>query len=108
MQLNEYQKAIDDIQPSFSNFRDPMRIVALVYGLTEELGELVKLFRKLARDGSSINKQELIKELGDVLNYLTLIASHFGIELEVVAKTNVSKLHNRQATGNLQTHTENR
>lgn len=64
-------------------------------GLTGEAGEVAEKLKKLLRDGS-INKNEVLKELGDVLFYTTALANAFGFGLEEVAQANINKLQDRK------------
>ena len=53
-------------------------------------------------------KQEMIKELGDVLWYLTALALELDVNLEDVAKSNVKKLTDRKTRGVLKGDGDNR
>lgn len=69
-------------------------------GLCGESGEVAEKIKKLIRDKKGKldlqSKQEIVKELGDVLWYLSAIASELKINLEEVAKINITKLSNRK------------
>lgn len=77
--------------------------IAKVLGLLGEAGEVAEKYKKIVRDkGGKVDeadKAELIKELGDVLWYVSALASYLGVPLEVVAQTNLSKLTSRKARG---------
>ena len=64
--------------------------------------------KKHIRDGNEINSTELIKELGDVLFYVTALANHIGSDLQTVATNNIAKLHDRQKRNKLQGSGDNR
>src|SRR5690606_10301927 len=74
-------------------------------GLTGEAGEVAEKIKKIFRDKEgqfSAEDLDLIKkELGDVLWYLTQIATDLGISLEDVAKHNIEKLYSRLERGKL-------
>ena len=74
-------------------------------GLAGESGEVVEKIKKLFRDDNGVLTSErkaiLEKELGDVLWYLTQIATDAGLSLEVVAKGNLEKLFSRKERGTL-------
>lgn len=71
-------------------------------GLGGETGEVLELLKKNVRDGV-LDKEELVKELGDVLFYLTMICSRNNITLNEVMVTNVTKLTMRRAKKREQT-----
>ena len=68
-------------------------------GLAGEAGEVAEKIKKVLRDNQGIidqpRKEEIAKELGDVLWYLAQIATELGLSLEEVAKDNL-KLSSRQ------------
>tara|TARA_R100001594_G_scaffold118469_1_gene153788 strand:+ start:296 stop:454 length:159 start_codon:yes stop_codon:yes gene_type:complete len=45
---------------------------------------------------------EIIKELGDVLFYVTALANHIGSDLETVAIHNIVKLQDRKSRNKIQ------
>lgn len=67
-------------------------------GIGGEAGEVQELLKKHVRDGV-LDTNKLIKELGDVLYYLTRIASFFGSNLRTVMATNKAKLLDRNING---------
>lgn len=46
-------------------------------------------------------KQDITKELGDVLWYIAILARDFGITLDEIGQTNIAKLRDRQLRGKL-------
>jgi NTP pyrophosphatase (non-canonical NTP hydrolase) len=81
-------------------------------GLVGEAGEIAEKIKKIIRDDdgaiSSKKKQELKKELGDVLWYLANLAQEFNLSLEEIAKTNLAKLTSRQKRNRLHGDGDNR
>lgn len=67
----------------------------LAMGLTSEAGEVAGKIKKWVRDGT-LNHDELIAELGDVLWYVAQFASAMDIYLSDIAEDNVNKLKDRQ------------
>lgn len=67
-------------------------------GLAGETGEVCELVKKSARDSILIDTKALIKELGDVLWYLTNIASIYGITLQEIIDGNIAKLKARHGS----------
>ena len=46
-------------------------------------------------------KQEILKELGDVLWYVAQVASELGLSLDKIANQNIEKLYSRLERGKL-------
>lgn len=81
-------------------------LTALTYcalGLAGESGEFADKIKKIMRDDDgaiSLEKHAaLIKELGDVLWYLSRAATELGRTLSHVAEENITKLMDRHARG---------
>ncbi len=81
-------------------------------GLAGEAGEVVEKVKKLFRDDNGVMSDErranLKKELGDVLWYLTQIATDASIPMEDVAKENLEKLFSRKERGKITGDGDNR
>jgi NTP pyrophosphatase (non-canonical NTP hydrolase) len=72
-------------------------------GLVGEAGEVAEHAKKAIRDdGGAVSPQRraaIAKELGDVLWYVTQLASELELELEQIARENLEKLFSRQRRG---------
>jgi NTP pyrophosphatase (non-canonical NTP hydrolase) len=72
-------------------------------GLAGEAGEVAEHAKKAIRDdGGEVTDERraaMSKELGDVLWYVSQIASELGLELEEIASANLEKLLSRQRRG---------
>jgi NTP pyrophosphatase (non-canonical NTP hydrolase) len=72
-------------------------------GLAGEAGEVAEHAKKAIRDdGGTVSDERraaMAKELGDVLWYVSQLASELGLELEDVAAGNLEKLRSRQRRG---------
>lgn len=82
-------------------------------GLAGETGEVLEKCKKRYRDGLNGKteeqfKEELNKELGDVLYYLAALALSHGIKLSDIAKQNQHKLLNRLHKNTIQGSGDNR
>lgn len=106
MTLDDYQKQA--IKTDLMGNGKPVPVtdpayVAKILGLVGEAGEVAEKYKKIIRDKkgvvSELDKQELTKELGDVLWYVSALAVYLEIPLEIVAKTNLEKLHSRKSRG---------
>ena len=106
MTLNEYQAAA--AETAFGAAKETIIYPAL--GLAGETGEVVEKIKKLWRDKAVLMRNEVLPadaellapELGDVLWYLSMLATNFGLTLEEVAEGNIAKLKSRQERGVLQ------
>ncbi len=74
-----------------------------VLGLTGEAGEVAEKIKKLIRDKNSVIdekfKNDIQKELGDVLWYVAQLATEFDLDLNKVAEKNIEKLYSRLERG---------
>ncbi|MGB9911633.1 MAG: nucleoside triphosphate pyrophosphohydrolase family protein [Microgenomates group bacterium] len=81
-------------------------------GLSGESGEVAEKIKKVIRDKKGIidnkTKEELEKELGDVLWYLANLATELNLSLEAIAQKNLNKLASRQTRGKLHGEGDNR
>lgn len=68
-------------------------------GISGEAGEVCDYLKKVLYHGHDLNKDILIKELGDVMWYVSTIANTIDISLEEVAKHNIEKLKKRYPKG---------
>lgn len=98
--LNEIQKSIcDQIARDLSDKSDLALQSIMISGLTEEAGEVAGLFkrelRNLLKDQLRCTREHYVEELGDVLWYLTGVATTHGITLQEVWDYNVQKLEER-------------
>ena len=90
MKFNEYQK----IAKTTAVYPSEYTVVYPTLGLMGEAGEVAEKVKKHIR-GDTETLDGLKKELGDVLWYLSAIASDLDISLEDVARTNLKKLESR-------------
>ena len=97
MNINEYQKeAMTLLNPDI-----PQREVLLnaLMGLCGESGEAIDLLKKHLFQGHALDREKMIKELGDVAWYLAEAATGLGVDLSDVLQRNLDKLHARYPQG---------
>jgi len=95
MEINDYQvKSSDTTQ--FDKYTKEAILISLL-GLSGEVGELLTEYKKKIRDGDSykIFKEKIVEELGDIMWYLSSIATHEGIELSEVLRKSLQKTSER-------------
>lgn len=84
------------------------RLIENTLGLVGEAGEVAEKIKKLIRDSSRFQNEEIMKELGDVVFYATALANIYGRGLQEVLQLNIEKLDDRQKRGKLKGSGDNR
>ena len=83
-----------------------------ILGLAGEAGEVANKISKIFRDdGSAITdekRREVEKELGDVLWYVSQLATELGLSLDKVVSANIENLFFRKERGTLHGAGDNR
>ena len=104
MNFNDYQKKAitTDTFGGNGDVSDPA-FITKVLGLVGEAGEVAEKFKKVLRDKGGVlsepDKAEVIKELGDVLWYMSSITHYLGVPLQDVAEGNLEKVLSRKSRG---------
>ena len=106
MKIDDYaQQAITTLSSDYAYGDANAQLMGMVLGLGGESGEVLEKFKKILRDQkgeiTELDKQAIIKELGDILWYVTAVAPLLGSSLEEVAQRNNAKLASRQQRGQL-------
>lgn len=97
MTINEYQKlAMTTLNPALS---EKDILINGVMGLCGESGEAIDIVKKHLAQGHELDKDALIKELGDIAWYLAETATVLGVSLEEVLALNIEKLKKRYPEG---------
>lgn len=68
-------------------------------GIAGEAGEVVDYIKKVMFHNFDLDPDKLMEELGDVLAYVAMTATAYGMTLEDVAAANVKKLTKRYPNG---------
>ena len=109
MDFNKYQKLARKtaIYPNMGN-----NLSYPTLGLCGETGEVAEKVKKFFRDSESKMtldlRDNLVKEMGDVLWYLSAMASELKVDFSEVAKANVEKLAKRERENKLHGSGDNR
>ena len=97
MTINEYQKlAMTNLNP---NLDKKDILINGVMGLCGESGEVIDIVKKHLAQGHELDKEKIIKELGDVAWYIAEIATVLEVDLEEVLIQNIEKLKKRYPEG---------
>lgn len=94
MELREYQEAVQRTMN-----KGEFALANYSMGLAGESGELIDMFKKRLFHGHDLDRDETIKELGDVMWYVSAIANELDLSLDEVVKKNVVKLMKRYPNG---------
>ncbi len=97
MDVNDYQKrAMSLLNPELSR-KDVL--LNGVMGLCGESGEAIDIVKKWFAQGHELDKEHLIKELGDIAWYLAETATALDVDLATVLQGNLDKLNKRYPEG---------
>ena len=97
MTINEYQQlAMRTLNPALGE-KDVL--INGVMGLCGEAGEAIDIVKKHLAQGHPLDREALLKELGDVAWYLAETAHALGADLESVLAGNIEKLRRRYPEG---------
>ena len=81
-------------------------------GLAGETGEVAEKIKKVLRDNNGVvdegRRQEIMKELGDVLWYIAQLATELGLSLDEIAELNIKKLNSRKKRNKISGSGDNR
>lgn len=91
--LNDYQK--DAASFSKEHTSPDLALVNWALGLTGESGELADEIKKFFFHSKRLDSGAIVKELGDILWYVSAMARTLGFSLEHVARRNIEKLSAR-------------
>jgi NTP pyrophosphatase (non-canonical NTP hydrolase) len=103
MTFDEYQKQA--LTTNLSKEDEFLELIQQVLGLADEAGEVQSIFKKWIRDQDAdpakLDRDNVKKELGDVLWYIAVIAHDLNIPLSDIAEYNIQKLASRKARNTL-------
>ena len=109
MNFSDYQKR-SRATAQYPSIGHP--VIYPVLGLANEAGEVTGKIKKVFRDkGGEISaetRSALQAELGDVLWYLAQVCTELDISMDEVAESNLAKLLDRQARGQIRGDGDNR
>lgn len=94
---NEYQKlAMTTLNPELTKTDV---LINGVMGLCGESGEAIDIVKKHLHQGHPLDKEKLVKELGDIAWYLAETAYALDVDLDEVLEGNIAKLKARYPEG---------
>ncbi len=94
---NEYQRlAMTTLNPALSK-QDVL--LNGVMGLCGESGEAIDIVKKHLHQGHPLDREKLVKELGDIAWYLAETAYALDVSLDEILEANIAKLKDRYPEG---------
>lgn len=105
MDFNDYQKKalLTDVFDNNDRGITTQAFFSKLLGLVGETGEIAEKFKKIYRDNNGVittdQKEDMKKELGDVMWYIAVLSDYLGIELQDIAEMNIDKLQSRKSRG---------
>ena len=97
MTLDEYQQlAARTLSPTQT---PDERLANAALGLTGEAGEVAEHVKKHLFHATPLDRDAVVKELGDCLWYVAALAGAVGVTLDEVGATNIEKLRRRYPEG---------
>ena len=84
MEFKDYQNKIYRAIPDHESQKD--EILHWAIGLSEECGEVMSVLKHHYYGGEDFNREELIKEIGDVLWYTAALCTAAGVNMDSIAK----------------------
>lgn len=107
-------KEYDDFIKTTAIYPKDKKVIYPAFGLAGEVGEIMEKLKKIMRGGGDVqnidseNIEELKKELGDVIWYISAISSDLGFTLDDVINKNIEKLSSRKDRGVIHGEGDNR
>lgn len=87
-------------------------VIYPVIGMCGETGEVAEKIKKIIRDKNSIfdetSKIEIMKELGDVMWYISNIATDLNVNMSDILTMNLDKIQSRQSRNKIHGSGDNR
>lgn len=97
MTFSEYQRGVLNTWNTNQSERD--RQINATLGIAGEAGEFADMMKKHHFHGVDADRDKVLKELGDVLYYVTIAGYEHGFDLEQIAVANNRKLAARYPEG---------
>ncbi len=97
MKANEYQKKA--MMTLNKDLNKKEMLVNGVMGLNGESGEVIDVVKKHLFQGHELDKEKIVKELGDVLWYVAEVCESLDVTIEQVMEQNIEKLQKRFKNG---------
>jgi NTP pyrophosphatase (non-canonical NTP hydrolase) len=99
MEFDEYQKRATTTV-TFDGKQKEYQLMYVTLGIAGEAGEIAEKIKKVMRNDDGVmsdeKREDLKKEIGDVLWYLSQLSRILGLSFSEVAEANLKKLADRK------------
>jgi NTP pyrophosphatase (non-canonical NTP hydrolase) len=104
MNFSDYQHSASET--SQLELAGPDSAIAAMLGIASETGQILNVWKKYLRDGADFpaNREFLKVELGDLLWYVSAVATALQLDLEEIAIANLERTHDRYLPRQAQNH----
>lgn len=102
MNASKYQQQAARTLIDAPDFEIPDNEIMLVWnaiGLAGEAGEVCELVKKGVFHQHGIDREKMVKELGDVLWYVSALCTKLDMDMGVIMEVNIRKLQERYPQG---------
>jgi len=95
MDFSDYQRAANETNQYKQG--SPHSVIPPLFGLASEAGQILNVYKNYLRDGLDVSssKDFLKEELGDLIWYVTAVATAVGLDLQEIIETNLRRTHDR-------------
>ena len=97
MNIDNYQNLTAETAQSELNSKE--RVINWVMGISGESGEVADYMKKVLFHDHPMNREKLKDELGDILWYISRLASEYEIKFSDIISYNIDKLNKRYPEG---------
>ena len=94
--------------PGFGISDNDIMIIWNAIGLAGEAGEVAELVKKGIFHQHGIDREKMVKELGDVMWYVAALCTKLDMDLGVIMEVNIRKLEKRYPDGYSSTDSQRR
>jgi len=94
VEFNDYQRAANR-----TLYGNEQVLTNCALGLAGETGQVVELVKRYTFHGQDMDHDALVKEMGDVLWYLSQVAQWADIDFDEIAQDNIQRLNDRYPNG---------
>ncbi len=96
MTLNDYQELA---RRTLGPRPEDQQLANAALGLSGEAGEVADMMKKHLFHAHPLDRDAMVKELGDCMWYVAAMATALGVELDEIGERNIAKLRKRYPEG---------
>ena len=92
--FDEYDEYMTSLSALFT-VKDSDKLNLYAFGIGEECGEVLGKLKRRLREGGVTN-EEILLEMGDLLGYMSCLATELNSSLNEIALLNINKMEKRK------------